>query len=275
MIGNDELAAILRDAARAEILPRFRRLERSEIAAKGRPDDLVTEADIAAEARITAALRARLPGALILGEEAVADDPGLLAGLGEADRSAIIDPVDGTWNFARGLALFGTILALGARGRVTHGILYDPLLDDRVEAREEGPCEMVTADGTRRRLATSVETDPARMTAYLPLSLLPRDRQAAMAATFPLFGRAMGLRCSCHEYRLIAQGHAEIALAAVLNPWDHAAGALAVTRAGGVARMLDGRDYHLGLAPDAGYLLTAANEGAWQAAAEIIGPALL
>jgi fructose-1,6-bisphosphatase/inositol monophosphatase family enzyme len=275
MIGNDELAEILKAAAQAEILPRFRRLDADAIATKSRPDDLVTEADTAAEARITQALRARLPEALILGEEAVAGNPALLDGLGEAEVAAIIDPVDGTWNFARGLALFGTILALGARGRVTHGILYDPLLDDRVEAHEDGPCEMVTADGARRRLTTSSETDLSLMTAYLPLSLLPREKQAAMAATFPSFGRAMGLRCACHEYRLIAQGHAEIALAAVLNPWDHAAGALAVTRAGGVARMLDGRDYHLGLALDAGYLLTAANEAAWDAAAKRIGPALL
>ncbi len=275
MIGNDELTAILRAAARAEILPRFRTLGAADIAIKSNPHDLVTEADTAAEARITEALRARLPHALIVGEEAVSADATLLDGLGTTELSAIIDPVDGTWNFARGLALFGMILALGARGRVTHGILYDPLLDDRVEAHEDGPCEMVAADGTRRRLATSAIADPALMTVYLPLALVAPEKRAGLAATFPGFGRVGGLRCACHEYRLIAQGHAEVALAAVLNPWDHAAGALAVTRAGGVARMLDGSDYHLGLARDAGYLLTAANETAWEAAAARLGPALL
>ncbi|WP_341211918.1 inositol monophosphatase [uncultured Limimaricola sp.] len=275
MIDNDELTTILRAAARAEILPRFRTLGAADIAIKSNPHDLVTEADTAAEARITEALRARLPGALIVGEEAVSADVTLLDGLGTAELSAIIDPVDGTWNFARGLALFGMILALGARGRVTHGILYDPLLDDRVEAHEDGPCEMVAADGTRRRLATSAIVDPALMTVYLPLALVAPEKRAGLAATFPDFGRVGGLRCACYEYRLIAQGHAEVALAAVLNPWDHAAGALAVKRAGGVARMLDGGDYHLGLARDAGYLLTAANETAWEAAAARLGPALL
>jgi fructose-1,6-bisphosphatase/inositol monophosphatase family enzyme len=275
MIDNGELTAILRAAARAEILPRFRNLGAGDIATKSDPHDLVTEADTAAEVRITEALRARLPQALIVGEEAVSANASLLDGLGTAELSAIIDPVDGTWNFARGLALFGMILALGARGRVTHGILYDPLLDDRVEAREDGPCEMVTADGNRRRLATSPIADPALMTVYLPLALVPRERRPALAATFAEFGRVGGLRCSCHEYRLIAQGHAEAALAAVLNPWDHAAGALAVTRAGGVARMLDGDDYHLGLARDAGYLLTASSEAAWEAMAVRLRPALL
>lgn len=275
MIGNGELAEILKAAARAEILPRFRRLGEGDIATKSGPDDLVTEADIRAEARIAAALRDLLPGALIVGEESVSEDATLLDGLGTAELSAIIDPVDGTWNFARGLALFGMILALGKRGRVTHGLLYDPLLDDRIEAHEEGPCELVTSDGGRRVLSTSKISDPDRMNLYVSLALLPAERQHAVAAAFPGFGRVTSLRCSCHEYRLIAQGHAEAALAAVLNPWDHAAGALAVTRAGGVARMLDGRGYHLGLPRDAGYLLTASSEAAWEAVAARLGPALL
>lgn len=275
MIDIGELAEILKAAARAEILPRFRRLGAGDIATKDGPDDLVTEADTRAELRIMAALRDLLPGALIIGEEAVSEDAALLDGLGTAELSAIIDPVDGTWNFARGLALFGMILALGERGRVTRGILYDPLLDDRIEAHEDGPCEMVTADGVRRVLSTSDITDPERMNLYISLALLPAERQPAVAAAFPAFGRVTSLRCSCHEYRLIAQGYAEAALAAVLNPWDHGAGALAVTRAGGVARMLDGRDYHLGLPRDAGYLLTAASEAAWEAAAARLGPALL
>lgn len=275
MIDNGELAEILKAAARAEILPRFRRLGAADIATKSGPDDLVTEADTRAEIRITAALRDLLPGALIVGEESVSEDATLLDGLGTAELSAIIDPVDGTWNFSRGLALFGMILALGERGRVTHGLLYDPLLDDRIEAHEDGPCELVTSDGGRRVLSTSEISDPARMNLYVPLTLLPADRQHAVAAAFPGFGRVTSLRCSCHEYRLIAQGHAEAALAAVLNPWDHAAGALAVTRAGGVARMLDGRNYHLGLPRDAGYLLTASSEAAWEAVAARLGPALL
>ncbi|MGR3632359.1 MAG: inositol monophosphatase family protein [Limimaricola soesokkakensis] len=275
MIDNAELAKILKAAARAEILPRFRRLGAGDIATKSGPDDLVTEADTRAEIHISAALRDLLPGALIVGEESVSEDATLLDGLGTAELSAIIDPVDGTWNFARGLALFGMILALGERGRVTHGLLYDPLLDDRIEAHEDGPCELVTSDGGRRVLSTSEISDPARMNLYVPLALLPADRQHAVAAAFPGFGRVTSLRCSCHEYRLIAQGHAEAALAAVLNPWDHAAGALAVTRAGGVARMLDGRNYHLGLPRDAGYLLTASSEAAWEAVAARLGPALL
>jgi len=61
MIDNGELTAILRAAARAEILPRFRNLGAGDIATKSDPHDLVTEADTAAEVRITEALRARLP----------------------------------------------------------------------------------------------------------------------------------------------------------------------------------------------------------------------
>ncbi len=259
---REALSGIMQQAAAAHVLPRFRNLEAGQVAAKSRPDDLVTQADTEAETMISDAVRALLPEARVVGEEAVAADPSLLDRLGLAPQAVIVDPIDGTWNFAKGLPLFGMILAVSAAGRVTHGQLHDPLHGDWVEASDDGPSEMVSAAGDRRRLATSTETEMARMTAYIPLSLLPKPMQPQMAALFPEFGRAMMLRCSCHEYRMVAQGHAEVVLSAQLNAWDHAAGALAVRRAGGVSRMLDGRDYHTGLRD--GYLLSAGCEEAWQ-----------
>jgi fructose-1,6-bisphosphatase/inositol monophosphatase family enzyme len=66
----DPLAYLLLETAQAEIMPRFRRLERSSVRRKTTRDDLVTEGDIAAERMITKTLRQRYPGALIVGEEA-------------------------------------------------------------------------------------------------------------------------------------------------------------------------------------------------------------
>jgi len=74
-------------------------------------------------------------------------------------------------------------------------------------------------------------------------------------------GQATPLRCSCHEYRLLAQGAAEFVLSDRLNPWDHAAGVLICQRAGGVARMLDGRAYDTSITD--GVLLCAGSEAAW------------
>ena len=113
----------VRDAARREIMPRFRALSEADINTKSAPDDLVTAADLAAEALITAQLGRAFPDALILGEEAVAADPNLRDQLADAEMAIIIDPVDGTWNYARGLALFGVILAVicSARAAPTYG----------------------------------------------------------------------------------------------------------------------------------------------------------
>ena len=91
----------VRDAARREIMPRFRALSEADINTKSAPDDLVTAADLAAEALITAQLGRAFPDALILGEEAVAANPSLRDQLADAEMAIIIDPVDGTWNYAR------------------------------------------------------------------------------------------------------------------------------------------------------------------------------
>lgn len=93
---------IVRAAAKSEILPRFRRLRPEDVRVKSAPDDLVTEADLAAEDAISTALARDFPDVLILGEEAVASDPALLDRLPQAELAFVIDPVDGTWNFAAG-----------------------------------------------------------------------------------------------------------------------------------------------------------------------------
>ncbi|HZH45288.1 MAG TPA: inositol monophosphatase family protein, partial [Roseococcus sp.] len=77
-----DIAALLAEAAQAEIMPRFRRLAAGEVRTKSGPLDLVTEADETAERWIAAGLRARFPKAFILGEEAAAADPSLLGRLG-------------------------------------------------------------------------------------------------------------------------------------------------------------------------------------------------
>jgi fructose-1,6-bisphosphatase/inositol monophosphatase family enzyme len=127
---------IVRAAARSEIMPRFRRLGPDDVRAKSAPDDLVTEADLAAEDAISRDLAQDFPDALILGEEAVESDPTLLDRLPDAELAFVIDPVDGTWNFAAGLATFGVILAVVEKGETVMGLLYDPVLDDWVVARK-------------------------------------------------------------------------------------------------------------------------------------------
>jgi len=254
------LITIVRDAARVHILPRFRALTPDQISTKSGPGDLVTLADTEAELAMTAAIRALLPQAVVVGEEAIAADPALRDLIGTADLCVIIDPVDGTWNFAKGLALFGVILAVTVRGVPVFGLLYDVLLDDWVQA-VPGAAQFVSATGAVQ-LGTSAETRVGRMVGYVPVGLFPRAQRGAVLAQQPPFSRVTSLRCACHEYRLLAQGHVEFVLTGpVHNAWDHAAGALAVQAAGGVARFLDGQEYNAGRAR--GVLLAAGSEAVW------------
>ena len=107
------------------ILRHYQNLKAAEIEEKS-PGDLVTIADKLSEAALTEGLGKILPDAAIVGEEAVAATPGIMKKL-EDDQVWIIDPIDGTGNFAAGKAPFGIIIALAANGKTVAGWLYDPL----------------------------------------------------------------------------------------------------------------------------------------------------
>src|SRR5690606_6590789 len=124
------LATILREAAQAEILPRFRHLDEGMVREKSEAIDLVTEADEAAERYIAEAVGRALPQALFVGEESVARDPRLLDALDDAELAVGVDPIDGTANFAAGLPLFAVMAAVVRTGEPIAGIIYDPMGDD-------------------------------------------------------------------------------------------------------------------------------------------------
>ncbi|VVT24413.1 Fructose-1, 6-bisphosphatase/inositol-1-monophosphatase [Roseovarius sp. EC-HK134] len=255
------LVNLVRRAARAEIMPRFRTVTRADASTKSGPHDLVTEADHQAEAMLARGLQRMFPHALIVGEEAVAAKPALREDVSDAELAFIIDPVDGTWNFVHGLPLFGVIIAVTRFGRPVLGLLYDPVSDDWVIADEATPARMATVQGAERLVRVSGGGALAELQGYMHFSLMPKDRQEKLAPLLPALGRCNALRCSCHEYRLLAQGAVDFVMSEVLNPWDHAAGVLICQQAGGVARMLDGRDYNTSITQ--GTLLSAANEATW------------
>ncbi|GAA6174143.1 inositol monophosphatase family protein [Sulfitobacter pacificus] len=248
---------IIRRAAKAEIMPRFRALSAGDIRAKSHAHDLVTAADTAAEQMITRALQIAFPEALIVGEEAAADTPELLGEIANAQLAFIIDPIDGTWNYAHGMAVFGVIIAVTRFGRPAFGVIYDPVNDDWVIADDESPAMMDAAATSPRPLKASMGKPLDALIGYVPLHIFPKEHQAKLAVALTGFARTHPLGCSAHEYRMIAQGHADFLLTASLHPWDHAAGALICERAGAYVEMLDGGPYnadrhsgHLMVAPD-------------------------
>lgn len=265
---RQSLVQIVQDAAREQILPRFRNLSQNGIREKTSVADLVTEADTAAETQITRAILDLWPDAVVIGEEAVSANPSVLNRLAGAELAVIVDPVDGTWNFANGLAVFGVIVAVTRFGHCVFGGLYDPVADDWIMASEDEAAELVGTHGARSVVGMSGQKPLAQMTGHVPLFLMPVEHLGRMGETYRHFARVQTLGCSCHEYRLLAQGRTDFCLSSRrLNAWDHAAGALICQRAGGVSRMLDGRDYRTTL--NDGYLLTAPDEDSWNRIREI------
>lgn len=260
-----QIINLIRRAARAEIMPRFRRLDAGEIDTKKDENDLVTEADTAAEAMITRGLQMAFPHALVIGEEAVSSKPELLDGVGEAELSFIIDPVDGTWNFAKGMPLFGTMVSVCRFGQPVFGLIYDPVGNDLIMADNTSPALWQTQTGRLRGIQTAKTKPLGELAGYMHIRLMPPADQALTWTKVGALAYVGSLRCSAHEYRLVATGAVDFVLSGHLNSWDHAAGVLICQQAGGKAAMLDGSDYNATV--NSGYLLTASSPEVWDTVA--------
>lgn len=240
---QQRLIELVREVAAREIRPRFRRLDPATISVKTSFDDLVTEVDIAVEDALSAAIPGILPGARILGEEQLSRGEGNLGWLSEPGVVVVIDPIDGTWNYARGVANHGVLLSVIESAVVRFGLLYDPILDDWIIANQGQGAWFEQADGTRSRVATSSDKTVDGMIGFMQPSQFAAEIHDAAYEVTKIFGRCSTLRCACHEYRLLAQGAVDFVVHARPTAWDFSAGALAVAEAGGAVGFLDGRDY--------------------------------
>jgi len=259
----EDVAQLLRQASQQEILPRFRRLGADAIRSKTGPLDLVTDADEAAEAVIAAGLAARFPGCLVVGEEGTAADPGLLGRLADAELAFVVDPIDGTSNFAAGMPLFACMAAAVVRGEVVAGWIHDPLGDDTALALRGEGAWIAAADGRRQDLSVAAPADPAQMVAAVSWVYLPEPLRSTVASRLPKLAAAVTYRCAAHEYRAAAGGHLHGLFYRRLLPWDHAAGWLLHREAGGYAARFDGSAYSP-LHTDGG-LIAAPDRESWEA----------
>ena len=263
-----EVTQILRAAGRAEIMPRFRRLAQDDVRTKSGPTDLVTVADERAEALIIQGLERRFPGCVVVGEEATAADPDLLDRLAGADLAFVVDPIDGTSNFAAGVPLFGTMAAALVRGEVVGAIIHDPLCDDTaIAVRGEGAW-LEHADGSQVSLRVASGVSPALMTGNASWRHLEQPLRDRLALNLPRVLASWDYRCAAHEYRVIASGHCHFLIFNRLMPWDHLPGWLLHQEAGGYCAHFDGTPYR---ATDRdGGLLYAPDRTSWQALYETL-----
>jgi fructose-1,6-bisphosphatase/inositol monophosphatase family enzyme len=238
------LTELLREVGRTEIMPRFRKLSSGAVRQKTGPLDLVTDADEAAERWLTDALGRWFPSAVVIGEEATSADPARLRLLGDADLAIVVDPIDGTSNYAAGLPLFGVMAAVVQRGEVVAAAIHDPVGDDTALALRGEGAWTETPDRQKVALRVAVPVPVGMMAGNVSWRFLPEPQRSIVCANLPRLGASWDYRCAAHEYRLAAGGHCHFLFFNRLLPWDHAPGWLLHREAGGYSARLDGSDYH-------------------------------
>lgn len=257
---TDAVADLLRRAAATAILPVFRRLDDAAVEEKA-PGEVVTVADREAEAIISDGLVRLLPGSSVVGEEAVAADPTVLHRLGRSGPVWLVDPVDGTANFAAGRRPFAVMVALVRDGVTEASWILDPISDSLAIARAADGAYL---DGVRVRAPGGARRVSALRGAVMR-RLLPPDLRARVDAGIARIGEALpGNHCAGREYPDILRGVQDFVLFWRTLPWDHAPGVLLLEEAGGVARRFDGSPYDP--TDDRNGLLVAANPDIWAAA---------
>lgn len=262
----DQVADLIREVAATVVLPRFRHLSADDVHQKS-PGDLVTVADQESERALIRGLTALLPASIVVGEEGVAADPPLLDRVGDDGPVWIVDPVDGTNNFAAGKTPFTMMVALARGGELVASWILDPV-GDHLTVAESGAGAY--CDGVRVKTRTD-DPGAAALRGVVAQRYLPPPLRSVAAANAHLLGEvSRGHHCAGYEYPAVATDRQQFALFWRILPWDHAPGVLIIREAGGAVRHLDGSPYHP--ADSEHGLLVTPNDDVWHTVRDTLFP---
>jgi fructose-1,6-bisphosphatase/inositol monophosphatase family enzyme len=253
------VAQVMRDAADRAIMPRYQTLAAHEVTAKA-VDDMVTVADTEAEAILAEGLAKILPEAAIVGEEAAFSDPAVLDRLSDT-LCWIIDPLDGTNNFAAGKPPFGVLIALAEGGETVAGWIWDPLRQRLCHAHK-GEGAFI---GGERVFARTTGHQPPIAAISLVFADLAK-REALKSRIAPHYTLVDIPRCAAEQYPRIVLGENDVSVFERTLSWDHAAGVLFLNEAGGKCARPDGTPYRVD--EDRKGLIGAASPALWDELAE-------
>jgi myo-inositol-1(or 4)-monophosphatase len=226
----------IRAARRAgEVITRgMNRVHRLDVRAKGQ-NDFVTEIDMQAEREIIDIIHKHYPDHAVLAEESGAS--------GESEFVWIIDPLDGTTNFMHGFPQFAVSIAVERRGRIEHGVVYDPLRQELfTTSRGEG----AQLDGKRIRVSTHVGLDRSLIGTGFPYRTNLHWIDNYMGMFKAVTQATAGIRrpgAAALDLAYVAAGRLDAFWELGLSPWDTAAGTLLITEAGGMVGTLTGGEY--------------------------------
>lgn len=253
---------LLRDVTERAILPYYQKLTADQITEKV-ADDVVTVADKLAEEMLTEGL-AKITDLPVLGEEAAFADESVL------DRVTgdcwIVDPIDGTRNYAAGRPPFGILLAMAQGGEAHSGWIYD-CLTGRLCVAHRGKGAFV--DGEKIVARPTGEEKPVAAVSMVFVD--PAKRAGLKAALGDDYRQVDIPWCCAEQYPRLALGQNDVALFERTLPWDHAAGVLWLNEAGGKAARPDGSPYRVDEWQRPG-LIGAASPQLWDEMVERLAP---
>ncbi len=260
----DVVASVLREVSHEIVEPRFASMADGDSWEKS-PGEIVTEADLLAETAIAARLNDLLPGVPVIGEESVDLNLHLLAAL-RAPRSWLVDPIDGTANFAARSPDWAMMISLQEAGVTVLSWIWQPmkLAMYIAELGSGATCNEQTLTLNDRPKSSLCGAVYVRFLDELKRSAVNERAQALNCELLPGHGSA-GV-----EYPLVVTGEQDFVVVWRTLPWDHAPGSLLVSEAGGKVARPDGGAYVL---DDGRFgLVAAVNESAWSAAASLLDP---
>lgn len=259
---HSEVERLLNRVADEAIMPRYRRLSADQIITKAE-DDLVTVADREAEAMLETGLSALIPGLPIVGEEAAHADPSVLERL--SGDCWIVDPIDGTNNFANGKPPFGILVAMASGGEAHTGWIFD-VPSRRLCIAHRGKGAFIGPERVSARPSGNTPPIAAISTIFMDAA----ERERVCAHVSPHYRLVDTPRCAAEQYPRLALGQNDVSIFNRTLAWDHAAGVLWLNEAGGRAARPDGSPYRVDDLEGTG-LLGAASPVLWDELAERYG----
>ncbi len=192
--------------------------------------DLVTEADLAAEKLIIERIKSHYPRHAILAEESGSTE-GVIAVPGESDWRWIVDPLDGTTNYAHGYPCFCVSIALERASKIEIGVIFDPSRNE-LFASERG--QGATMNDRMIRVSEVEDLNAAMLCTGFPYNVRERPNFARDFANFTMNAQAVRRDGSAAiDLAYVACGRFDGFWEDGLNPWDVAAGILLIEEAGG------------------------------------------